>query len=50
MSRQANTFTRRDWLRAAALASVTYSSSGWLRTLAEDTATNPKRKHSCILL
>ena len=49
-SKKRSKLTRRDWLRAAALASVSYFSSGWLRSLAEDTATNPQRKRACILL
>lgn len=42
--------SRRDLLRAATLASVGYSSSGWLKALAEDSAGDPQRKRSCILL
>lgn len=45
-----NRLSRRDLLRAATLASVTSSSSGWLRSLADDTADSPQRKRSCILL
>ena len=42
--------SRRDLLRAATLASVSCSSSGWLRSLADDAADSPQRKRSCILL
>ena len=42
--------SRRDLLRLASLGVVGTSMSGWLKTLADETATNPKRKRSCILL
>ena len=42
--------SRRDWLRLSAAGVVSYSLSGWLETLAADTATDPNRKKSCILL
>src|SRR5262245_25700176 len=41
--------TRREWLKLSAAVSMT-SVSGWLGTLAADTATHPKRKRACILL
>jgi hypothetical protein len=42
--------TRRDWLRLSAAGVMGSSMSGWLETLAADTAANPKRKRACILL
>ncbi len=42
--------SRRDWLKLASVGALGVSSSGWLETLAADTATNPQRKRSCILL
>ncbi len=42
--------SRRDWLRLSAVGAVGASMSGWLETLAAETATNPQRKRSCILL
>ena len=42
--------SRRDWLRLSAVGAVGASMSGWLETLAADTADNPQRKRSCILL
>src|SRR2546423_4329139 len=42
--------SRRDWLKLSAAGVVGYSLSGWLGTLAADTATNPQRRRSCILL
>src|SRR5262249_37619800 len=42
--------TRRDWLKLSAAGVVGYSLSGWLGRLAADTASDPKRKRSCILL
>jgi hypothetical protein len=42
--------SRRDWLKLSAAGVVGYSLSGWLPQLAADTATNPQRKRSCILL
>src|SRR5438445_13562386 len=42
--------SRRDWLRLSAAGVVGYSLSGWLPRLAADTAGNPQRKRSCILL
>jgi hypothetical protein len=45
-----NVLTRREWLRLSAAGVVGWSLSGWLEALAADTATNPERKRSCILL
>jgi len=42
--------SRRDWLKLSAAGVVSYSLSGWLAALAADTAGNPQRKRSCILL
>jgi hypothetical protein len=42
--------SRRDWLRLSAAGAACYSLSGWLETLAADTAQNPQRKRACILL
>jgi hypothetical protein len=42
--------SRRDWLKLAAAGVVGASSSGWLETLAADTANHPERRRACILL
>ncbi len=42
--------SRRDWLKLSVAGVVGYSASGWLKTLADDTAANPQRKRACILL
>ncbi len=42
--------TRREWLKLTTAGVVTYSLSGWLETLADDAATDPKRRRACILL
>src|ERR1044072_3491780 len=42
--------SRRDWLRLSAAGVLGSSLSGWRQTLAADTAANPQRKRSCILL
>ncbi len=42
--------SRRDWLRLSTAGVVGYSLSGWLEALADQTASNPQRKRSCILL
>jgi hypothetical protein len=42
--------SRRDWLRLASAGVVGCSLSGWLQTFANETATDPHRKRSCILL
>jgi hypothetical protein len=45
-----SSLSRRDWLRLTAAGVVGCSMSGWLETLAQETARNPERKRSCILL
>ena len=42
--------TRREWLRLTSAGVVGFSVSGWLESLAADTARNPQRRRSCILL
>jgi hypothetical protein len=42
--------SRRQLLRLAAAGVVGFSTSGWIEALATDTASNPKRRKSCILL
>ena len=42
--------SRRDWLKLSAAGAVGASMSGWLETLAADTAADPQRRRSCILL
>src|SRR5436189_6364631 len=42
--------SRRDWLRLTTAGVVGYSMSGWFEALALDTAANPSRRRSCILL
>jgi hypothetical protein len=42
--------SRRDWLRLSAAGIVGFSVSGWLGALAQDAATHPRRRKSCILL
>lgn len=42
--------SRRDWMRLSTAGVVGYSLSGWLDVLAADTAKNPQRRKSCILL
>jgi uncharacterized protein (DUF1501 family) len=42
--------SRRDWLKLASAGVLGGSTSGWLKVLADDTAHNPQRKRSCILL
>ncbi len=42
--------TRREWLKLLSAGVVGYSMSGWLEKLAAETAQNPQRKRSCILL
>jgi hypothetical protein len=44
------TLSRRDWLRLSAAGVLGSSLAGWLETLAADTAANPQRRRSCILL
>src|SRR6267142_361305 len=43
-------FSRRDLLRLSTAGVVSYSLSGWLASLAAETAKNPQRKRACILL
>ena len=45
-----SSLSRRDWLRLSTAGVVGSSMSGWLETLAADTADHPQRKRSCILL
>src|SRR5688500_8934906 len=45
-----NQLSRRDLLRLSAAGAVGCSMSGWLETLAADTAKHPQRKRACILL
>jgi hypothetical protein len=45
-----NGLSRRDALKLSASGVVGFSMSGWLQALADDTAGNPKRRRSCILL
>jgi hypothetical protein len=42
--------SRRDWLKLTTAGVVTYSVSGWLKTLADDVARHPQRRRSCVLL
>jgi hypothetical protein len=42
--------SRRDWLRLATAGVVGSSLSGWLDVVAAQTAKDPRRKRSCILL
>lgn len=42
--------SRRDFLRLSALGVLGSGMSGWMRRLAAETAQNPERKRSCILL
>jgi uncharacterized protein (DUF1501 family) len=42
--------SRRDWLRLSAAGIVGCSMSGWLASLADAAAGDPKRRRSCILL
>src|SRR5262249_21686140 len=48
--REISRFSRRDWLKLSSLGVVGYSFSGWLEALADDAASDPKRRKSCILL
>ncbi len=52
MDRSCNSrcLTRRQWLRLSSAGVVGSSMSGWLGALADDVATDPRRKRSCILL
>jgi uncharacterized protein (DUF1501 family) len=42
--------SRRDWLRLSAAGLAGCSMSGWLASLADAAAADPKRRRSCILL
>jgi hypothetical protein len=42
--------TRRQMLRLASAGAIGASASGWIQTLAEAAATDPRRRKSCILL
>ncbi|MFI5456911.1 MAG: DUF1501 domain-containing protein [Isosphaerales bacterium] len=42
--------SRRQMLRLAAAGVVSFSTSGWIEALAADTASDPRRRKSCILL
>jgi hypothetical protein len=42
--------SRRQMFKLAAAGVVGFSTSGWIEALAADTASNPKRRKSCILL
>jgi hypothetical protein len=42
--------TRREWLQLAAAGVAATSMSGWIERLAAQTANNPRRQRSCILL
>jgi hypothetical protein len=42
--------SRRDWLKLSAAGVVSFSVSGWLKSLADDAAGHPQRRRSCILL
>jgi hypothetical protein len=50
MSNLLDRLSRRDVMKLAAAGVAAYSSSGWLETLAADTASHPDRKRACILL
>ena len=42
--------SRRQWLQAASLGLLGTSASGWFPLLAEELASDPKRRRHCILL
>src|SRR5262249_4618758 len=46
----AEMLSRRAWLKLSSVGVVSYSLSGWLQAMAADTANDPKRRRSCILL
>jgi hypothetical protein len=53
MSRQnshVTQLTRRQMMRLAAMGALGASASGWIETLAAETAAHPSRRKSCILL
>lgn len=45
-----NEFNRRQWLQAAGAGLCGFSMSSWLPILAEELASDPRRKRHCILL
>ncbi|MGE3807266.1 MAG: DUF1501 domain-containing protein, partial [Gemmataceae bacterium] len=45
-----SSLTRREWLKLSSAGVVSYSLSGWLQALANDSAKAPARKKSVILL
>ena len=47
---EGTTMKRRDWLRAAGLGIGGISLSGWMPALANDLASDPRRRRQCILL
>ncbi len=49
-NRSAFRLSRREMLRLATAGVVSFSTSGWIESLAADTAKDPKRRKSCILL
>jgi hypothetical protein len=49
-SQSSRELSRRQMMRLAAAGVVGFSASGWIEALAADTASNPKRRKSCILL
>jgi hypothetical protein len=42
--------SRREMMTLSAAGAVTFSFSGWMKALADQTANNPQRRRSCILL
>jgi len=50
MGRSTERLSRRDLFKLAAAGYAGYSMSVWIERLAAETATNPQRKKSCILL
>ncbi len=42
--------TRREWMTLASAGVIGHSMSGWLERAAAETANNPRRRRSCILL
>lgn len=45
-----NQLDRRRWMQSASMAALGVSMSGWLPALAEQLATDPRRRRHCILL
>src|SRR5712691_266824 len=50
MASSTPSLSRRDWLRLTTAGVVGCSISGWFEALAADTAADPTRRRSCILL